>query len=377
MASDELSADLPDFDSAKDAIASEGANDDAIASEGANDDAIALLNSAKERLVEQLGRVIVGQEEVIEQLLICLFSRGHCLLEGVPGLAKTLMISTLSEALNLSFSRIQFTPDLMPADITGTEIIEENRSTGARERRFLEGPLFSNVILADEINRTPPKTQAALLEAMQERHITVGRVQHALTDPFFVLATQNPIEQEGTYPLPEAQQDRFMFKVFVDYPNFDEEFEVARRTTTTQQASAEAVLSAEDILHLQHVVREVPVTDHVIRYTLSLVRQTRVGGEGIPDFANDKLAWGAGPRAVQFLILGGKARALLHGRTHVSTDDIMALAKPVLRHRLVVNFAAESDGITSDDIIEQLVDCTPTKEDELTSDARFQKIFAS
>jgi MoxR-like ATPase len=377
MASDELSADLPDFDSAKDAIPSEGANNDAIASEGANNDAIALLNSAKERLVEQLGRVIVGQEEVIEQLLICLFSRGHCLLEGVPGLAKTLMISTLSEALNLSFSRIQFTPDLMPADITGTEIIEENRSTGARERRFLEGPLFSNVILADEINRTPPKTQAALLEAMQERHITVGRVQHILTDPFFVLATQNPIEQEGTYPLPEAQQDRFMFKVFVDYPNFDEEFEVARRTTTTQQASAEAVLSAEDILHLQHVVREVPVTDHVIRYTLSLVRQTRVGGEGIPDFANDKLAWGAGPRAVQFLILGGKARALLHGRTHVSTDDIMALAKPVLRHRLVVNFAAESDGITSDDIIEQLVDCTPTKEDELTSDARFQKIFAS
>ena len=377
MASDELPADLPDFDSAKDAIPSEGANNDAIASEGANNDAIALLNSAKERLVEQLGRVIVGQEEVIEQLLICLFSRGHCLLEGVPGLAKTLMISTLSEALNLSFSRIQFTPDLMPADITGTEIIEENRSTGARERRFLEGPLFSNVILADEINRTPPKTQAALLEAMQERHITVGRVQHILTDPFFVLATQNPIEQEGTYPLPEAQQDRFMFKVFVDYPNFDEEFEVARRTTTTQQASAEAVLSAEDILHLQHVVREVPVTDHVIRYTLSLVRQTRVGGEGIPDFANDKLAWGAGPRAVQFLILGGKARALLHGRTHVSTDDIMALAKPVLRHRLVVNFAAESDGITSDDIIEQLVDCTPTKEDELTSDARFQKIFAS
>ena len=342
-----------------------------------DNDAISLLKAARQQLVDQLGRVIVGQEAVIDELLISLFSRGHCLLEGVPGLAKTLMINTLSEALNLSFSRIQFTPDLMPADITGTEIIEENRSTGTRERRFLEGPLFSNIVLADEINRTPPKTQAALLEAMQERHVTVGRIQHPLSDPFFVLATQNPIEQEGTYPLPEAQQDRFMFKVFVDYPNFDEEFEVARRTTTTEQPSVDAVLSAEEIIHLQKVVREVPVTDHVIRYALSLVRQTRVGREGNPDFVEEKLAWGAGPRAVQFLILGGKARALLQGRSHVSTDDIMALAKPVLRHRLVVNFAAESDGITSDDIIEQLLTCTPTKEDELTSDARFQKIFAS
>ncbi len=358
MTSDDSAAELPDHKSP-------------------DNDAISLLKTARQQLVDQLGRVIVGQEAVIDELLISLFSRGHCLLEGVPGLAKTLMINTLSEALNLSFSRIQFTPDLMPADITGTEIIEENRSTGTRERRFLEGPLFSNIILADEINRTPPKTQAALLEAMQERHVTVGRIQHPLSDPFFVLATQNPIEQEGTYPLPEAQQDRFMFKVFVDYPNFDEEFEVARRTTTTEQASVEAVLSAEEIIHLQKVVREVPVTDHVLRYALSLVRQTRVGREGNPDFVEDKLAWGAGPRAVQFLILGGKARALLQGRSHVSTDDIMALAKPVLRHRLVVNFAAESDGITSDDIIEQLLTCTPTKEDELTSDARFQKIFAS
>ncbi|MFP6648232.1 MAG: AAA family ATPase, partial [Pirellulaceae bacterium] len=296
MASDDSPADLPD--------------NDLPPASGSNNDAITLLKSARQQLVDQLGRVIVGQEKVIDELLISLFSRGHCLLEGVPGLAKTLMINTLSQALNLSFSRIQFTPDLMPADITGTEIIEENRSTGARERRFLEGPLFSNIILADEINRTPPKTQAALLEAMQERHVTVGRTQHPLSDPFFVLATQNPIEQEGTYPLPEAQQDRFMFKVFVDYPNFDEEFEVARRTTTTEQASVDAVLSAEDILNLQRVVREVPVTDHVIRYALSLVRQTRVGGEGVPDFIDDKLAWGAGPRAVQFLILGGKARAL-------------------------------------------------------------------
>jgi MoxR-like ATPase len=265
----------------------------------------------------------------------------------------------------------------MPADITGTEIIEENRSTGARERRFLEGPVFSNIILADEINRTPPKTQAALLEAMQERQVTVGRVRHPLTEPFFVLATQNPIEQEGTYPLPEAQQDRFMFKVFVKYPSFDEEFEVARRTTALQTDDIRPVLGAGDIIELQRMVREVPVTDHVIRYALSLVRQTRVRHAGTPDFIDEMVAWGAGPRAVQFLILGGKARALLHGRTHVSTDDVQALARPVLRHRLVINFAAESEGVSPDDIVKDLLACTPTKEDELTSDARFQKIFAS
>jgi MoxR-like ATPase len=339
--------------------------------------AIRKLGEARERILNQLSQVIVGQEQVLEELLICLFSRGHCLLEGVPGLAKTLMISTLSRTLNLSFSRIQFTPDLMPADITGTEIIEENRTTGARERRFLEGPLFSNTILADEINRTPPKTQAALLEAMQERQVTVGRVRHPLSDPFFVLATQNPIEQEGTYPLPEAQQDRFMFKVFVDYPTFDEEFEIARRTTTVQYENVNPVLTADEILALQRTVREVPVSDHVVRYALSLVRQTRVGHPGIPDFVQDMVAWGAGPRAVQFLILGGKARALLHGRTHVSTDDVQALAKPVLRHRMVVNFAAESEGVTADQIVQRLVAVTPTKEDELTSDARFKKIFAS
>jgi MoxR-like ATPase len=335
------------------------------------------LQEAKEKIVEQLSQVIVGQQDVIEELLISLFSRGHCLLEGVPGLAKTLMISTLARTLNLSFSRIQFTPDLMPADITGTEIIEENKTTGARERRFLEGPVFSHILLADEINRTPPKTQAALLEAMQERQVTVGRVRHQLVDPFFVLATQNPIEQEGTYPLPEAQQDRFMFKVFVEYPSFEEEFEVARRTTAVQADDIQTVLTGEEILELQHLVREVPVTDHVIRYALSLVRQTRVGHPGTPDFAQEMIAWGAGPRAVQFLILGGKARALLHGRTHVSTDDIQALAKPVLRHRMVVNFAAESDGVTPDVLIDRLVSITPTKEDELTNDARFQKIFAS
>ncbi len=351
-----------------------------MANEGLSSDdsaAVVKLRTAYEKITEQLGRVIVGQNDVIEELLISLFSRGHCLLEGVPGLAKTLMISTLSRTLNLSFSRIQFTPDLMPADITGTDVIEENRTTGSRDFRFLEGPVFSHVILADEINRTPPKTQAALLEAMQERQVTVGRVRHKLTDPFFVLATQNPIEQEGTYPLPEAQQDRFMFKVFVDYPNFDEEFEVAQRTTTTMVDTIEPVLSAAEILQLQQIVREVPASDHVIRYALSLVRQTRVREPGVPDFIDDQLAWGAGPRAVQFLIVGAKARTLLYGRTHVTCEDIQALAKPVLRHRLVMSFTAESEGVTPDSVIEQILSVTPTTEDELTNDARFQKIFAS
>ncbi len=342
-----------------------------------NSNAVRQLAEAREKITQQLSRIIIGQQDVIEEILISIFSKGHCLLEGVPGLAKTLLVSTLAQTLNLSFNRIQFTPDLMPADITGTEILEENKTTGARERRFMEGPIFSNMILADEINRTPPKTQAALLEAMQEKQVTVGRVRHPLSDPFFVLATQNPIEQEGTYPLPEAQQDRFMFKIFVDYPSFDEEFEVARQTTTATTNEVETVLSAEEIVALQQVVREVPVSDHVIRFALSLVRQTRIGAPGIPDFVTENIAWGAGPRAVQFLILGGKARALLHGRTHVSTEDIQALAQPVLRHRIVVNFAAESDGITSDDVIQQLIEATPTKEDELTNDARFQKIFAS
>ncbi len=336
-----------------------------------------LLHAARERVLAQLSKIIVGQEHVIDEILICLFSRGHVLLEGVPGLAKTLMISTLAKTLDLSFSLIQFTPDLMPADVTGTEIIEEDRATGHRELRFMPGPLFANIVLADEINRTPPKTQASLLEAMQERQVTAGRERHVLDDPFFVLATQNPIEQEGTYPLPEAQQDRFMFKIFVDYPSFDEEFEVARRTTGTASEVAEPVLTGEEILRLQTLVRQVPVSDHVIRYALSLVRQTRVGGAGVPDFVDDLVGWGAGPRAVQFLILGGKARALLQGRHHVQVDDIAALAPPVLRHRMVVNFAAESEGITSDDVIERIIDATPTTEDELSRDARFQKIFAT
>src|SRR6516164_3231351 len=250
-------------------------------------EAVRKLKGAFESLKKQLGRVIVGQDQVIEELLIALFSRGHCILEGVPGLAKTLMISTLSKCLSLDFSRIQFTPDLMQSDITGTEVIEENRTTGQREFKFLSGPLFANVILADEINRTPPKTQAALLEAMQERQVTVGRVRHRLDAPFFVLATQNPIEQEGTYPLPEAQQDRFMFKVFVKYPKFEEEFEIARRTTALATEEVAPVLSGEAILELQRLVRKVPVTDHVIKYTLALVRQTRIGEPGVPKFARD------------------------------------------------------------------------------------------
>jgi MoxR-like ATPase len=340
-------------------------------------EAVRRLRDAFDEIKRQLARVIVGQDRVIEELLIALFSRGHCILEGVPGLAKTLMISTLSKCLSLAFSRIQFTPDLMPSDITGTEVIEENRSTGHREFKFLEGPLFANVILADEINRTPPKTQAALLEAMQERQVTVGRVRHRLSDPFFVLATQNPIEQEGTYPLPEAQQDRFMFKVFVKYPNFNEEFEIARRTTTLINEDLQSVLSGEQILELQRLVRRVPVTDHVIHYTLALVRQTRVGEPGVPKFIRDWLAWGAGPRAVQYLILGGKARALLHGRSHVQTEDIQALAYPVLRHRILTNFTATSEGITTDAVVERLVKETPSREGELTRDERFKKIFAS
>jgi MoxR-like ATPase len=335
------------------------------------------LQKARDQILSQLSRAIVGQTDVVEQLLISIFAKGHCLLEGVPGLAKTLMISSLAQTMSLSFSRIQFTPDLMPADITGTEIIEENRSTGSRERRFMEGPLFANVVLADEINRTPPKTQAALLEAMQERQITVGRVRHQLSDPFFVLATQNPIEQEGTYPLPEAQQDRFMFKVHVSYPSFADEFEVARRTTGQNKTTIEPVLSGEEILSLQEFIRSIEVSENVIRYALAIVRQTRVGQDGVPDFVRDQVAWGAGPRAVQFLILGAKARAAMSGRSYVDTSDVQFCAKPVLRHRMVVNFAAESDGVTSDAVVDKIISVTPTAQDELLRDARFQRILAS
>ncbi|MEI7699328.1 MAG: MoxR family ATPase [Planctomycetia bacterium] len=336
-----------------------------------------LLHDAYVKLQEQIRKVIVGQDDVIEQLLIALFSQGHVLLEGVPGLAKTLMVSTVARSLSMTFSRIQFTPDLMPADITGTDILQENRTTGQREFRFIQGPLFHNVVLADEINRTPPKTQAALLEAMQERQVTVGQTIHKLSTPFFVLATQNPIEQEGTYSLPEAQQDRFMFKVFVRYPSFDEERQIARQTTSNFRPEVSPVLSGEQVLEIQSTVRQVPVSDHVINYTLALVRQTRVREPGTPQWINASLGWGAGPRAVQNLLLGAKARALLNGRTLVTIEDIQKLAAPVMRHRIVPNFTAESEGITSDKVIERLIQETPTRESELTSDPALGKIFAT
>lgn len=339
-------------------------------------EAITKLSSAYQGIREQMSKVIVGQEDVIDQLLIALFSRGHCLLEGVPGLAKTLMINSLAQSLSMSFARIQFTPDLMPADITGTDVLSVNKETGEREFRFIQGPIFHNVVLADEINRTPPKTQAALLEAMQERQVTVGQTRHLLQAPFFVLATQNPIEQEGTYQLPEAQQDRFMFKVFVDYPSFEEEKLIAKVTTGNMKADIKPVLTGEEILELQAMVREVPVTDHLVDYALALVRQTRIGQDGVPDFVNEWISWGAGPRAVQYLLLGAKARALLNGRSSVSTEDIAALALPILRHRIVTNFTAESEGITTDDVIARLVRETPAKEGELTTDPRLKKMFA-
>ena len=338
---------------------------------------IAKLQAAYSSIREQMSQVIVGQSEVIDQLLISLFSRGHCLLEGVPGLAKTLMISTLARTLSMTFARIQFTPDLMPADITGTDVLQQNKTTGEREFRFIQGPLFHNMVLADEINRTPPKTQAALLEAMQERQVTVGQIRHQLADPFFVLATQNPIEQEGTYQLPEAQQDRFMFKVFVKYPSFAEEKQIAIQTTGGKGKEITPVLSAAEVLSLQALVREVPVTDHVVNYCLALVRQTRLNQPETPKFITEWLSWGAGPRAVQFLLLGAKTRALLQGRTHVTTEDVAALAAPVLRHRIVVNFAAESEGITTDTVIERMIAETPNKESDLSRDPRFKGMFAA
>ena len=335
-------------------------------------EAVDKLQQAYRQLRAELGKVIVGQDAVIEELLIAMFCRGHALLVGVPGLAKTLLISTLARTLGLSFNRIQFTPDLMPADITGTDVIKSDQQTGNREMVFLKGPVFANVILADEINRTPPKTQAALLEAMQERHVTAGGKTYGLPDPFFVLATQNPIEQEGTYPLPEAQLDRFMFNILVGYPTEDEEFEVVRRTTQPLRHDLQQVLSEQDILALQEVVRRVPVADHVIRYALQLTRLTRRGGEGTgrPEFVEEFVDFGAGPRASQYLILGGKARALLKGRTHVSTEDIRSLAVPVLRHRITTNFAAEAEGVTSEHIVRRLIEYIPQQQyDELDAQA--------
>ena len=326
--------------------------------------AVKKLQDAYSLIRQELAKVIIGQDAVIEELLIALFCRGHALLVGVPGLAKTLLISTLSRTLGLSFSRIQFTPDLMPSDITGTEVIEEDRTTGTRQLRFVRGPVFANVILADEINRTPPKTQSALLEAMQEHQVTAGGKQHRLPQPFFVLATQNPIEQEGTYPLPEAQLDRFMFMINVGYPSEQEEFDIVQRTTAMHHVELQHVLSGEEILSLQETVRSVPVADHVIRYALQLSRLTRREQAGCPKFITDYVSWGAGPRASQYLILAGKARALLKGRHHVSIDDIRSVAMPVLRHRIVTNFNAEAEGIKSDAIVQKLLDHVPVQDHE-------------
>ena len=317
-------------------------------------EAVERLNQARTRIMAELRKAIVGQDAVIEQLLTALFAGGHVLLVGVPGLAKTLLISSLAKVLDLKFNRIQFTPDLMPSDITGTDVLEEDASTGRRVMRFIHGPVFANIVLADEINRTPPKTQAALLQAMQEKEVTAGGQTMKLELPFFVLATQNPIELEGTYPLPEAQLDRFMFNVQVDYPSQAEEEQIVASTTSSYVPNLEKVLDAKAILELQALVRRVPVTEHVVRYAVRLARATR-GGEGAPEFVKQWVSWGAGPRASQFLVLGAKTRAVLHGRFAPGIEDVRAVALSVLRHRVVTNFTAEAEGIKPDRIIADLV----------------------
>ena len=306
-------------------------------------------------LKRELAKVIVGQEDVIEQTLIAVFTRGHALLVGVPGLAKTLLVRMLSEVLDLGFRRIQFTPDLMPADVTGTEVLDEDKATGQHSFRFVKGPVFTNLLLADEINRTPPKTQAALLEAMQEHRVTVGGESRPLPEPFFVLATQNPIEQEGTYPLPEAQLDRFLFNITVDYPNREDEIGIYRAETGAADVKLEKILDAEEIVKLQGVVRRVPVADHVLEYAADLVRATRPKDPSAPEFVKEMVAWGAGPRAGLSLVLAAKARAILEGRPYVITKDVKAMALPVMRHRISTTFNAEAAGVTPDSIIERLL----------------------
>jgi MoxR-like ATPase len=313
----------------------------------------------RQQLLTELHKVIIGQDEVIGLLLAAMFARGHCLLVGVPGLAKTLLISTLAKVLKLKFNRIQFTPDLMPADITGTDILEEDPATGKRTFRFVHGPVFSNIVLADEINRTPPKTQAALLQAMQEYQVTAGGRTYPLEPPFFVLATQNPVEQEGTYPLPEAQLDRFMFMVNIGYPSRREERQIVRATTMDLGAEPEPVLSASDILHVQRMLRKLPVSDHIVDYAVSLVRATRPKQKSTPPFINEWLTWGAGPRAAQYLVLGAKANAIMNGRLNVSADDVRTVAKPVLRHRIFTNFNADAEGVGPDQVVEKLIAVVP------------------
>ena len=318
-------------------------------------EAVKSLAACYKQMTQQLSQVIVGQSAVIEQVLTAIFCRGHALLVGVPGLAKTLLVRTLADVLHLSFKRVQFTPDLMPADITGTDVLEEDRTTGKRVFRFVHGPLFANMVLADEINRTPPKTQSALLEAMQEHMVTVGEESYKLPEPFFVLATQNPIEQEGTYPLPEAQLDRFMFNISVDYPSAAEELQIMKQVTGTYKADLKATLTGEDIMRLQDIVRRVPVAQHVYEYARDLARATRPGQDDAPDFVAELVNWGAGPRASIYLILAAKARAVLHGRYHATTEDVREVALPVLRHRVITTFNAEAAGITSDEVILRLL----------------------
>ena len=316
------------------------------------------LKKAHDDIHKEISKIIIGQHQIIDELLISLLSRGHCLLVGVPGLAKTLLISTVSEVLDLKFNRIQFTPDLMPSDITGTEVIEEDKSTGQKTFKFVRGPVFANIVLADEINRTPPKTQSALLQAMQEHEVSAAGETHKLAEPFFVLATQNPIEQEGTYPLPEAQLDRFMFNLWLDYPTKEEEEEIVRSTTSAYQADLQTIIDARQIIELQNLVRRVPVADHVINFAVGLVRKTRPNNDSVPKFINDWINWGAGPRASQYLILGSKTKAILDGRPTPDIEDVIAVAKPVLRHRIVTNFNAEAEGINTTDIIDKLIQST-------------------
>ncbi len=328
----------------------------AVQQAGSDLNAVENLNAAYKTITAEIGKVIVGQDKVIEQLLISLLASGHCLLVGVPGLAKTLLISTLADVLNLKFNRIQFTPDLMPSDITGTDIIEEDHSTGKRQFRFVKGPVFANIILADEINRTPPKTQAALLQAMQEHEVTAAGETYKLDEPFFVLATQNPIEQEGTYPLPEAQLDRFMFNVFVDYPSSDEENRIVKETTTVQEYQLGKILSPEDIVAFQQLVRRVPVSDHLVQYAVNLVRATRPNDATAPQYIKNWVNWGAGPRASQYLILAAKTKAILDGRPTPGPEDVRFAAYPVMRHRIVTSFNAEADGVDTEEIIKRVLD---------------------
>jgi len=319
---------------------------------------VGVMKEAHDRIRSEIRKVIVGQDQVIEELLTALFAGGHCLIIGVPGLAKTLLIHSLADMLDLEFNRIQFTPDLMPSDITGTDIIEED-GAGKRVFKFIRGPVFANIVLADEINRTPPKTQAALLQAMQEYKVTAGGETYLLDRPFFVLATQNPIELEGTYPLPEAQLDRFMFNIYIDYPSENDEVEIVVSTTSDQQVKLDRVLTGKDIMNLQKLVRRVPAAEHVVRYAVRLARLTRPKGDGAPDFVRDYVGWGAGPRASQYLILGAKCRAVLLGRYSPTVEDVRAVAPSVLRHRIVTNFTAESEGIGAGEIIERLLGVIP------------------